>query len=194
LAERNARPFFFAAAAFGRALARCGTVRRVTGFPAVWALAARNLRKRHMTKMKLLAASTAIAALMAMPVAALTVTVDSELSTDLTALGADATVATEVTSDVAPDAGSEAAAAFVGDVVVSSDGVTVGVVESATTEAGAQTKLVIALDGSVDTKAEKFALTIDAAAVSDTEILLPWTKAELVSALDSKTMTEADNG
>lgn len=147
-----------------------------------------------MTKMKLLAASTAIAALMAMPVSALTVTIDSELSTDLAALGADTAVATEVTSDAAPDAGSEAAAAFVGDVVVSSDGVTVGVVESAMTEAGAQTKLVIALDGSVDSKAEKFALTIDAAAVSDTEILLPWTKAELVSALDSKTMTEADNG
>lgn len=73
---------------------------------------------------------------------------------------------------------------FVGNSVVTSDGVQVGMVQEVVTQSDGSKMLVVVRDGGMSTES-RFTLTVDGAAVADGQISLGWTEAELSSAVSA---------
>jgi hypothetical protein len=83
---------------------------------------------------------------------------------------------------LAPGLQIDAASGFVGNSVLSSDGVLIGVVEEVVTQADGSKLLVILRNGGT-TSESRFTISIDGAAVPDGQVDLGWTEAELSAAV-----------
>jgi hypothetical protein len=163
-----------------------------------------------MKKFTLFATSTAVAALMALPVSALSLDTGAKISVTANDSGvsagasAETTAGTGGTGEAAVATGTEAVAEaqteaeatsdFIGDIVVSSEGQTVGMVDSVKTDAEGQMQLVVTLDGAIESSVSQFAVAIDASAESDGEVKLGWTTAELVATLEAQASASGSNG
>lgn len=85
---------------------------------------------------------------------------------------------------LAPGLKIDAESGFVGNSVVTSDGVQVGLVQEVVTHSDGSKMLVVVRDGGMSTES-RFTLTVDGAAVADGQVSLAWTEAELSSAVSA---------
>lgn len=138
-----------------------------------------------MSNLRTILATTSIAAMVALPAAALTI--DAATDVQLSALtDAEATAATTAQTDPAAPALSAEAAAFASNAVVSSDDQAIGTVTSVEPGDNGNIKLIIALDSAVGAKAKAFSVQLAPDAKADGTVKLSWSKADLVTTLDSQ--------
>ena len=134
-----------------------------------------------MTKLQNLLVGTALGALVAFPSLA-QVTSDT---TDITpAVGV--TAVADGTSNLGTAPGESEtviSAAFVGNPVVSSDGELLGTVTNAASNEDGTTSILVDIDQAVGAQADNFQMMLAAGEVSDGQIELIWTKAEVLGAL-----------
>lgn len=148
-----------------------------------------------MTKLHSLLASAAILGLIAGPVSALNVGVDTGAEigiengktnnpgddTSVDVGGASATADTTVMADAEVSAEANE---FVDDVVLSADGTTIGKVTGVTMNSAGMLKLMVDLDPAVENEIRNFSVTVAADAVADGTINLGWTAEELMATLN----------
>lgn len=83
--------------------------------------------------------------------------------------------------------------AFMGNIVLSSDGEEIGTVNSVMVDADGNVKILVDIDSALETKAKRFSLNIGSTSEADGEIKLGWTKAELMTSFDAQ-VSAAANG
>ncbi len=153
-----------------------------------------------MSTLRNLMLGAALAGFAAMPLAAVTIGVGT--SVKLTAVPevaagagaatatADATVAADGTTGAAPVTGtgvtSKMNADFQGSPVISADGKTVGKVRIVTDNADGSLLIWVDLDPSLTAKSHTFTLNVGADTQADGSVLLGWTQADLIAALDAQ--------
>jgi hypothetical protein len=98
------------------------------------------------------------------------------------ATGDDGDQATIAEPAMAPGMQIDAESAFIGNRVLSSDGVEIGVVQEVVTQSDGSKLLVVVQNGGTESES-RFTLTVDGAATADGEISLGWTEAELSAAV-----------
>jgi len=140
-----------------------------------------------MFKLRTILATTAIVALAAFPVAALTV--DDAADVQLNALtDAEATAAAEIavaTNDAAMKALPPEQAAFASNTVVSADGAAIGMVQRVQ-GVGGNIELLIALDSPLVGQVKAFTVQLAPDAEADGTVRLGWNAAALLSELDAQ--------
>ncbi|NEX44889.1 hypothetical protein [Pseudotabrizicola algicola] len=137
-----------------------------------------------MTKLKTLFVSTALGAFIAFPALA-QVTSDT---TDITAQVGITAVA-DGTSTVGTAAGhsiTPVSEAYVGNAVLSSDGQRLGTISSAATQADGTTIILVDLDQEVGAMADNFQVMLAAGQEAQGDVLLIWSKAEILAALNAQ--------
>lgn len=152
-----------------------------------------------MSTLRNLMLGAALAGLAAMPLAAVTIGVGSSVA--LTAVpdvaaGAAASTTTEGTVAADGTTGNMAAtgtgvtskmnADYAGIPVISADGKTVGKVRIVTDNADGSLLIWVDMDPSIPAKAHTFTLNVAADAQAEGSVLLGWSQADLVAALDAQ--------
>jgi len=133
-------------------------------------------------------ATTAIAALTAFPVTALTLDAAADVQlnamTDVEAIASTETAV--ATNDAAMKALSLEAQAFASNTVVSSDDQAIGLVQRVQQGDGGNIELIIAFDSSIVGKVKGFSIQLAPDAKADGTLKLAWTKADLLTTLDAQ--------
>ncbi len=143
-----------------------------------------------MTKFKTFFAGTALAALMALPGFAEGTVPTTDIQAAVMAYKAG-----ESNVGTAPGQTSTAASeAFVGNAVTSSDGTAIGTVQKSAVTAEGLTILLVQVGQEAGTKAEFFTVTLAPTETADGQVELPWTKADMVGALDAQIASKAGSG
>jgi len=156
-----------------------------------------------MSTLRNLMLGAALAGFAAMPLAAITIGVGTSVAltavpdvaastTTTTTNGTttEGTVAADGTTGHAAATGtgvtSKMNADFQGSTVISADGMTVGKVRIVTDNADGSLLVWVDLDPTIKAKAHTFTLNIAADSQADGSLLLGWTQADLVAALDAQ--------
>lgn len=140
-----------------------------------------------MLNLRTILATTAIAALAAFPVAALTVDTSADVQlTPLTEAEATAAANAMTSADAAATPVAPDAAAFAANAVVSADDEVIGTVSGVEQGDGGNIKLIIALDASIGSQVKAFSVQLAPDAKADGTVKLGWNKADLLSTLESQ--------
>lgn len=137
-----------------------------------------------MTKLQKLLVSTALGAFIAFPALA-QVTSDTA---DITAQVGITAVA-DGTSNLGTAPGQSitpVSEAYVGNAVMSSDGQMLGTISSAATQEDGTTVVLVDLDQEVGANTDNFEVMLAAGQESQGEVLLMWSKAEILAALNAQ--------
>ena len=153
-----------------------------------------------MSNLRNLMLGATLAGFAALPVAAMTVgTGTSVVLTAVPDVSASATTTTTTTNDTVAADGTTGAnavagsgvtsmlnAQYAGSPVISSDGMNVGKVRIVTDNPDGSLLVWVDLDAAIQAKAHTFTVTIAKDSQADGSLLLGWTQADLIAALDAQ--------